>query len=231
MTKNSKTVFIIVFIGIAMLGLLLWRFPYVLNSDDHLAHIIWCVLLLCALIPGAIHHFGSAPALKYGAIWVGVFLVLLVGYSFHEELGFVADKVRSNVLPFSAVQHENGSVSFIRAKDGHFQIEALVNNIPIQFMVDTGASKIALSKADAKRLGIDVANLSYNEPIQTANGLTFGALIQLAELKIGNIVVHDVSASVTQNLDGLSLLGMSFLKRLKGFKIEGERLTFEAPTS
>lgn len=231
MNKSSKTVFIIVFIGIALLGLLLWRFPYVLNSDDNVAHMIWGILLLCALIPAAIHHFGSAPALKYGAIWMGVFLVLLVGYSFHEELGFVADKVRSNVLPFSPTQHENGSVSFIRAKDGHFQIEALVNNVPIQFMVDTGASNIALTKADAKRLGFDVANLSYNEPMHTANGLTFGAPIQLAELKIGNIVVHDISASVTQNLHGLSLLGMSFLQKLRGFKIEGDHLTFEAPSS
>jgi len=172
-----------------------------------------------------------APALKYGATWVGIFLVLLVGYSYQEELGDVVSKVKGNVMPFSATQHENGSISFMRAKDGHFLIEASVNTIPVQFMVDTGATKIALTIPDAKRLGIDVEALTYNEPMHTANGLTFGASIRLTELKLGSIVVYDVPASVCQNLSEPSLLGMSFLQRLKGFKIEGDQLTLEAPAS
>jgi len=229
MKKGFPAVFYLVILGILLLGLLVWRFPYVLSSDDNLAHIIWSVLLLCALIPAAIHHFGSTPALKYGAAWVGIFLVLLVGYSYQEELSAVVGKVKSNVMPFSATQHENGSISFMRAKDGHFLIEAFVNTVPVQFMVDTGATKIALTIPDAKRLGIDVENLTYNEPMHTANGLTFGASIRLAEVKLGSLVLYDVPASVCQNLSEPSLLGMSFLTRLKGFKIEGDQLTLEAP--
>jgi aspartyl protease family protein len=231
MKKGFPAVFSLVIGGILLLGLLVWRFPYVLSSDDNVAHMIWCVLLLCAFIPAAIHHFGSTPALKYAAAWIGIFLVLLVGYSYQDELGGVVGKVKGNVMPFSATQHENGSISFMRAKDGHFLIEAFLNTIPVQFMVDTGATKIALTIPDAKRLGIDVDNLTYNEPMNTANGLTFGAAIRIAELKVGNIVVYDVPASVCQNLSEPSLLGMSFLQKLKGFKIEGDQLTLEAPAS
>jgi aspartyl protease family protein len=221
------------FIGITilLLGFLVWRFPYVLDSSDNLGHLVWAVLLLCALVPGAIFHFGAAPALKYAAAWAGIFLVLLVGYSYFEELDGIAEKVKGNLFPFTPTQNANGSVSFLRANDGHFLIEASVNHVPIQFMVDTGATKIALTMADAKRLGINVESLSFNEPIQTANGLTFSAPIHLEEIRIGTIVVHDISASVTKNLADHSLLGMSFLKKLKGFKIEGNHLTLDAPPS
>jgi aspartyl protease family protein len=231
MKNGLPAVFGLVIIGVLLLGLLLWRFPYVLSSDDNLAHIIWTVLLLCALIPAAIHHVGSSPALKYGAAWIGIFLVILIGYSYQEELGGVVNKIKGNVMPFSATQHEDGSVSFMRAKNGHFLIEAFVNTVPIQFMVDTGATKIALTIPDAKRLGIDGENLTYNEPMHTANGLTFGASIRLAEIKVGTLVIYDVPASVCQNLSEPSLLGMSFLQKLTGFKIEGDYLTLEAPTS
>jgi aspartyl protease family protein len=80
-------------------------------------------------------------------------------------------------------------------------------------------------------LGFDVENLSYSEPMQTANGLAFGAPVRLSEFKIGTIVLTDISASVCQNLSGISLLGMNVLKRLKGFTIEGNRLTLQAPDS
>ncbi len=230
MKKSYTGVITFVISGILLLGFLMWRFPYILNSGNHVADLILGMILLCAVAP-AIHHFGSFQALKYAAAWAGIFLALLVGYSYYEDISALTGKVKGNLLPFSATQNENGSVSFMRSKDGHFQIEAYVNAVPVQFMVDTGASKIALTIRDAKRLGIDVENLSYSEPMQTANGLTFGAFIHLSELKVGSLTVKDVSASVCQNLSGLSLLGMNFLKRLKGFKIEGNRLTLEAPVS
>jgi aspartyl protease family protein len=230
MKKNHSATFIFGGLGILFIGLLIWRFPSVLNSEDQLASLIWSALLLCGLFP-AIRHLGSAQVLKYGGAWAGIFLVLLVGYSYHEELFGIAGKLKDNILPFNATQNEDGSVSFMRSVDGHFQIEAYVNHVPTRFMVDTGATKVALTIPDAKRLGIDVENLSYNEPINTANGLAFGASVRLAEFTVGTITLHDVSASVCQNLSGHSLLGMSFLKRLKAFKIEGDRLTFEAFSS
>lgn len=213
-----------------MLGLLIWRFPYILGDGDNLGSVMRVVLLLCLVFP-AVHHFGLKQSLKHGTVWLGVFMVLLVGYSYQEELSHVAVKLKGNLLPFSATQNKDGSVSFTRSENGHFQVEAYVNQVPIRFMVDTGASTIVLSPSDAKRLDIDVENLSYARPISTVNGLTFAASAYLAELKIGPIVTYNVSALVSKNLSGFSLLGMNFLQRLKGFRFEGDRLTFEAPSS
>lgn len=229
MKKNHIVLIIFCAFGALLLGYLLWRFPHVMESEDNLAYFIRSLLLLCFLIPAVFVRHEAPKALKYGAGWGGIFLVLFVGYSYHEDLGNVWDRLKGNLLPFSGVQNPDGSISFVRAEGEHFLVEALVNGIPIQFMVDTGATRVALSLQDAKRLGFDVDNLSYNELIHTANGDTFAAFVRLAEFKIGSILVKDIGASVNKNLSGRSLLGMNFLKRLKGFKIEGNRLTIEAP--
>lgn len=231
MKKSYGLLITFITVTALVLGFLIYRFPYVLDSSDNIAHMVWAVLLLGALLPAAVFRLGNAQALKYGSAWMGIFFVLLVGYSYFEEIEDVGNKLKGNLFPFAATQNNDGSVSVLRAADGHFLVEALVNQVPIQFMVDTGATRIALSMADAKRLGIDVEALSYNEAMHTANGLTFGATVHLKEIKIGTIIVRDVSATVSQNLDTYSLLGMNFLKKLKGFNIEGNRLTLDGVTA
>ncbi|MBM3633646.1 MAG: TIGR02281 family clan AA aspartic protease [Alphaproteobacteria bacterium] len=230
MKKELKVIYSIVGLGILILGLLIWRFPYVLSSNDNVGQMIFCIALLCALIPAGIHHFGDRPTLKYAVTWMGIFFVLLLGYSFQDEWSGVAERVKRNILPTHATSNADGSVSFLRAKGGSFIVEASVNSIPVSFMVDTGASKVVLTLADAKRLGIDVESLSFNEPMQTANGISFGSPIRLAEIKVGTLILRDVTASVSQNLTHPSLLGMSFLKKLKRFKIEGDHLVLEGTT-
>ncbi len=229
MQKNHLLLILLGVLGALLLGYLLWRFPHVLESDDNLAYFIRSLLLLGFLVPSVFLHRHAPQALKYGACWVGIFLILFVGYSYHEDLGHVWDRLKGNLLPFSGTQNADGSITFVRAEGEHFLIEALVNDVPIQFMVDTGATRVALTLQDAKRLGFDVENLSYRELIHTVNGDTFAAPVYLAEVKVGSIVVKDLGATVNKNLSGHSLLGMNFLKKLKGFKIEGNRLTFEVP--
>jgi aspartyl protease family protein len=229
MKKNHLILIALFTLGALLLGYLLWRFPYAMESEDNLAYFLRSLLLLGFLVPSLLLHRNAPQALKYGACWGGIFLVLFVGYSYHEDLGNIWDRLKGNLLPFSGTQNADGSITFTRAEGGHFLVEALVNNIPIQFMVDTGATRVALSVQDAKRLGFDVENLSYRELVHTANGDTFAASVHLAEFKIGSIVVRDMGASVNKNLSAHSLLGMNFLKRLKGFRVENNRLTIEAP--
>jgi len=227
MKKNHIISIVLGTLGTLLLGYLLWRFPHVMESEDSFAYFIRSLVLLCFLLPAALLRQKAPQALKYGAAWIGIFVVLFIGYSYHEDLSPIWGRLKGNLLPSSGIQNADGSMTFTRAEDGHFFVEAFVNTIPIQFMVDTGATRVALSSQDAKRLGFDVENLSYRELIHTANGNTFAAPVTLAEVKIGPIVVKDLGASVSKNLSGHSLLGMNFLKRLKGFRIEGNRLTFE----
>src|SRR3546814_8584767 len=109
-------------------------------------------------------------------------------------------------------------------RSGHFQFEELVNGTGVSFLDDTGASDVALSTSDARRLGFDLDKLSYTTPYQTANGVTMAARVKIDKIKIGDIAVRDVSASIGRGNMDMSLLGMSFLNRIGSIEVKGDRL-------
>ena len=129
------------------------------------------------------------------------------------------------IVPGMAVETAPGEVVLRAAADGHFYAHAVVDGVPVRFLVDTGASSIALSAADARRLGIDPEGLHYFLPVTTANGSALAARVTLGEVRLGSIAFENVTAAVMPPgaLDR-SLLGMSFLDRLGGFEISGDRL-------
>jgi aspartyl protease family protein len=108
------------------------------------------------------------------------------------------------------------NVVLTKAPNGHFQVEARVDGRRIEFLVDTGASHIALRESEAARLGIYPRPSEYTVRVSTANGVTKAALVQLRSVEVGDILVRDVPAIVHSD-QGLSvnLLGMTFLSRVR----------------
>ncbi len=100
-----------------------------------------------------------------------------------------------------------------KGQDGHFWANATVNDKAVHFLVDTGATVVVLTEADALRLGIDKSTLTYNRKVITAMGPTQAAQVTLASVGVGQSVVHNVEALIIPQ-GGTSLLGMSFLGRL-----------------
>ena len=119
----------------------------------------------------------------------------------------------------------DAAISFRANAQGHFVVEADVDGTALRFLVDTGASDVSLSPADAERLGFDLAGLDYTRRYRTANGMIRGAPVRLARVAIGPIVLDDVRASVNEAAMKHSLLGMSFLERLSGYEVARETLT------
>jgi clan AA aspartic protease (TIGR02281 family) len=108
--------------------------------------------------------------------------------------------------------------------DGHYLVEALVNGAPVTFLVDTGASDIVLNLDDARRVGLEPRRLGFTQRYSTANGEVRGAPVVLREIRIGQLNLFDVSASVNEAPLEVSLLGMSFLEQLSGYQVERGRL-------
>lgn len=108
---------------------------------------------------------------------------------------------------------------------GHFVTTADINNRSVEVLVDTGASTVALSYEDAERIGLRPNTLKFDVPIQTANGAGEAARVVLKEVEIDNIRISNVDGMVLQRgaLRG-TLLGMSFLSRLRSFSVENGRL-------
>jgi aspartyl protease family protein len=111
---------------------------------------------------------------------------------------------------------------------GQYSIDTEVNGSRLRMMVDTGATLVALSYEDAARAGLFPAPADYKYPVNTANGVAHVARVKLNDVRIGNIVVHDVAAVVGERgaLSG-SLLGMTFLSKLSKFEVESGSLVLK----
>jgi aspartyl protease family protein len=107
---------------------------------------------------------------------------------------------------------------------GHFSLTATVNGVPLRLVVDTGASLVALTLDDARAAGIGRGELVFNQLTHTANGTVRFAPVMLREIRIEHLSIDNVPAAVIETLDQ-SLLGMSFLKRLKSFEMREGALT------
>lgn len=105
-----------------------------------------------------------------------------------------------------------------KAADGHFWAEAEVNGAHVRFLVDTGATTVALTETDARRLGLDPSALDYSTGVRTAAGETRAAQIKLASVSVAGARVNDVDALVVREGLTASLLGMSYLGRLSRFE-------------
>jgi aspartyl protease family protein len=118
----------------------------------------------------------------------------------------------------------NRTLVYHADRRGHFSLTATVDGAPTRFVVDTGASLVALTLDDARAAGIGRSELVFNQLTQTANGRVRFAPVILREIRIEQLSIENVPAAVIENLDQ-SLLGMSFLKRLKSFEMREGALT------
>jgi aspartyl protease family protein len=135
------------------------------------------------------------------ALALGLGLVNL--YAYREELTPIAARVVGELLPGASVvveESENGAteVKIRRRLDGHFAATATVNGKSISMVIDTGASTIVLRPEDAAKAGIDVDDLSYTVPVDTANRGTMAARVGLHKVAIGPLDRRNVEALVAQ---------------------------------
>ena len=125
-----------------------------------------------------------------------------------------------------APESRPASVVVTADANGQFLVQCVLNGQPTRMVVDTGATFVSLSYADAERIGLHVSEADYSQKIVTANGMLRAAPVRVDEIRVGEILVRDIDAVVLPPGNStLGLLGMSFLKQLKGFEIsEGQLL-------
>lgn len=130
----------------------------------------------------------------------------------------------ARVLPPGDGRHV--SVLIRRDSEGKFIARGQINAVAANFLIDTGASAVMIRHSDAEKAGVDVSALAFTTPVQTANGTVYAAPVRLRSITIGALQSTDVEALVAQpgNLNE-NLLGISFLRRLASYDVNGEFLT------
>lgn len=109
-------------------------------------------------------------------------------------------------------------------RDGHFWITASLNGASHRFLVDTGATLTAISERTAIDAQVPSKSLQQFVKLRTANGVVEAELVSLEELRFGNIAARDLDAVVAPGLGDTNVLGMNFLARLHGWRVEGRTL-------
>src|SRR5262249_21775201 len=131
---------------IALLFALNGRFPGALEDQGGLPRLAYLLGLVAVSGGGVVLAIPREPLkqLRNAALWVALGLVLVLGYSFKDELG---PRLLGELVPQRGIANADGSVSFRAGADGHFHVEARINGTRLRLLVDTGASQVVLSPA------------------------------------------------------------------------------------
>jgi aspartyl protease family protein len=163
------------------------------------------------------------------AVWAALLVALTGFYAYRFEVSDVAARLAGEFFPSEPQVGRGGEVIVNRRLGGEFVVAARVNGTRVAFLFDTGASVVVLTATDARRAGVDTGALEYDVPVTTANGSALAAEVRLDQISVGPIVMRNVTALVARpGALEESLLGMSFLERLKSYTVERERLILTA---
>lgn len=122
---------------------------------------------------------------------------------------------------------EGGETVIPLSPDGHYWLLAEVNGMPMRFLVDTGATLTALSGEAAQRAGLSPRPGGLPVMISTANGTVTADLTTVESLRLGNIEARGIDAVIAPNLGRTNVLGMNFLSRLDGWRVENGDLILD----
>lgn len=182
------------------------------------AQLIYYIVLLVVIGGAMLFEFSGrgGQALRRFMFWVVIFAGATIGIDWYLN----ATKPQQRVV-------EGGRIEIPVGRDGHFRLMTQLNDTPVEFIVDTGASTIALGPEDARRIGIDTNDLAYIGTAYTANGTVRTANVRIDEFAIGDHIEYNVPATVIDGeLDG-SLLGMSYLRGFARVSFEGDLMILE----
>ncbi|MBY0363002.1 MAG: TIGR02281 family clan AA aspartic protease [Phreatobacter sp.] len=189
-------------------------------------------LLMLATLSGAsvmgLFRGRAGDALQAVIAWLAIFAFLGVIYTYRYEFEAVGRRVLANLVPGMGAEGVTGTreVTVPRGGGGTYVVRVALNGSrATPMLVDTGASALVLTEADARRAGIRVEDLSFNVPVQTANGQSLTAATMVEMVAIGPIVERNVRALVARpGALTTSLLGHTFLDRLESYEVRGGRM-------
>lgn len=166
------------------------------------------------------HRQNIGRSLRQGAAWGLIFLGAIAAYGLWGD-------IRQTVAPQQSVFSERGEITLPRAPDGHYYATLDVNGAKVQFVVDTGATGVVLTQADARKAGLNTEDLVFFSSAMTANGEVRTAPISLDAVKIGPFTDSAVPAFVNSGEMDKSLLGMSYLQRFDRIEISNGQLILQ----
>jgi aspartyl protease family protein len=152
--------------------------------------------------------------------WIAIFAGGFVLFTFRDDLGWVAQRLRAEATGQPVEQGEEIRVPM--AIDGHFWIDGELNGVRVKFLVDSGATMTTVGRDTARRAGIEPSPRP-DQIVRTGNGLIRVSSGRAQSLRVGSIERRDVGLHVAED-EGINVLGMNFLSSLQRWGVEGRWL-------
>ena len=187
-------------------------------SSDQTADAIYLSLLGGALLLSYLlaSRINIGKMLQQMGIWVLIFMGAIAVIGMWPE-------IQRTITPRQSVV-DGTTIVLPRARDGHYYLTLDINNVPVEFVVDTGASQVVLTQYDAKRIGLNPSSLSYLGTASTANGTVRTAAVRLDTVSLAAITDTNVRAVVNDGQMFGSLLGMTYLSNFDSITIKDGQL-------
>jgi aspartyl protease family protein len=152
--------------------------------------------------------------------WVAIFAAGFVLFTFRDNLGFVAQRLKAEALGTPVTQGPETRIPM--AIDGHFWVRAKLNGRDVKFLVDSGATTTTVDRDTAAATGVAISS-RRDQFVRTGNGVIRVASGRADELTIGAITRRNVALEIADN-DDLNVLGMNYLSSLSRWGVEGRWL-------
>lgn len=156
---------------------------------------------------------------------LGAILAVLIGIASRLDVPGLLSQIAQNPGRETDAPPSRGPVVLRADQSGHYFVDASISGRAVRFVVDTGATSVVISAETARRLNLSPSRSDFTGISRTANGAVPFVPIQLAEVRVGSIVLRNVDAAILpEGALETDLLGMSFLKRLRGFQSAGGQM-------
>ena len=156
--------------------------------------------------------------------WVGIFGAGFVLFTFRDDLGYVAQRLRTEAT--GAPVTVGNEVRIPMAIDGHFWVEGRINGEPVKVLVDSGATVTTIDRETAARAGVAINN-NRDQIVRTGNGMIRVASARAESLGIDTIERQNVGLHIADD-DNMNVLGMNFLSTLSRWSVEGRWLVLQS---
>ena len=156
--------------------------------------------------------------------WVGIFGAGFVLFTFRDDLGWVAQRLRTEAT--GAPITVGTEVRIPMAIDGHFWVEGRINDQPVKFLVDSGATVTTIDRGTAARVGVPISD-GRNQMVRTGNGVIQVASGRAERIAIDTIDRENLGLHIADT-DDMNVLGMNFLSTLSRWSVEGRWLVLQS---
>ena len=195
-----------------------------MNNDLMLGGVYILMAMVLVVSALAARREPTAKMLKMALAWVVIFAAGFVLFTFRDDFGWVAQRLKAEAVGAPVQQGEETRIPM--AVDGHFWVEGRINGEEVKFLVDSGATMTTIDRETALKAGVTVSP-ARDQFVRTGNGIIRVARGRADELQIGGITRKDIGVQVADN-DDLNVLGMNFLSSLSRWSVEGRWLILVA---